>query len=113
MVAFAQSLGVPAKKLIAEAKSLDTYGNAREVKLIVQGTPFLLVTSASHLPRAMLIFQALGMRPIPAPADFNVPAHYILSDFLPSGKYLTRMDAAIHENFGLAYLKLFPGRAGQ
>jgi uncharacterized SAM-binding protein YcdF (DUF218 family) len=113
MVAFARCLGVPDAKLIAEATSLDTFGNAREVKLIVQEAPFLLVTSASHLPRAMIIFQALGLRPIPAPADFNLPERFSVSDFFPSGKYLTKMDAAIHEYFGLTYLKFFPGRAGQ
>ena len=61
----------------------------------------------------MLIFQALGMQPIPAPADFNVSELYVLADFFPSGGYLTKMDAAIHEYLGLAYLKLFPGRAGK
>jgi uncharacterized SAM-binding protein YcdF (DUF218 family) len=113
MAAFAHSLGVPADKLIAESQSLDTFGNAREVKPILKDAPFLLVTSASHLPRAMLIFQALGLRPIPAPADFNVPDSYDLRDFYPTGGYLTKMEAAVHEYLGLAYLKLFPGRAGQ
>jgi uncharacterized SAM-binding protein YcdF (DUF218 family) len=113
MVAFARSLGVPADKLIVEAQSPDTYGNAREVKAIVKDSPFVLVTSASHLPRTMIIFQTLGMRPIPAPADFNVPESYILSDFFPSGRYLTKMSAAVHEYLGLAYLKLFPQRVGK
>ncbi len=113
MVAFAHSLGVPADKLIAETNSLDTHGNAREVKRLVQDAPFILVTSASHLPRAMFIFQTLGMRPIPAPADFNVPENYTLSDFFPSGGYITKMSTAVHEYLGLAYLKLFPQRAGK
>ncbi len=73
MVAFARSLGIPADKLLAETRSLDTYGNARGVKPIVKDAPFVLVTSASHLPRAMIIFQTLGMRPIPAPANIRYP----------------------------------------
>jgi uncharacterized SAM-binding protein YcdF (DUF218 family) len=113
MVAFAQSLGVPNDKLLAETKSLDTYGNAREVRLMVKDAPFLLVTSASHLPRAMIIFQTLGMRPIPAPADINVPENLSFYDFFPSGKYLSRMSAAIHEYLGLAYLRLFPELSGR
>ena len=113
MVAFAQSLNVPADKLLAETKSLDTYGNAKEVKPIVKDAPFLLVTSASHLPRAMIIFKALGMRPIPAPADFNVMEKFLWPDFLPQGVYLEQMQAAVHEYLGLGYLKLFPKQAGK
>ncbi len=113
MAALAQSLGIPADKLLAETNSLDTHGNAREVKTLVHNAPFLLVTSAAHLPRAMAIFQLLGMQPIPAPADFRSRETYRFTDFLPAGGPLSELDAAIHEYLGLAYLKLFPGRAGK
>lgn len=113
MVAFAGSLGVPADKLVAETRSLDTFGNAKEVKPIVKDAPFALVTSASHLPRSMIIFKILGMAPIPAPADFNIVAEFSWSEFLPSGDYLEATKAACHEYLGLAYLKLFPWRAGK
>jgi uncharacterized SAM-binding protein YcdF (DUF218 family) len=113
MVALARSLGVPADKLIAENEALDTHGNAREVKSLIQDKPFLLVTSATHMPRSMKIFQLLGMKPIPAPADFRWPGENTISTFLPAGNYLSDMATAIHEYFGLAYLDFFPGRAGK
>jgi uncharacterized SAM-binding protein YcdF (DUF218 family) len=113
MAAFAESLGVPADKLIQENHAKDTYGNAMEVQPLVKNQPFLLVTSALHLPRAMGIFQELGMKPIPAPGDFRYSTHYLLYDFFPSGYSLTNMEAVIHEYLGLAYLHLFPSRAGQ
>ena len=113
MAAFARSLGVPADKLMAETNSRDTYGNADGVKAIVKDAPFLLVTSASHLPRAMIIFQALGMKPIPAPADINININKPFRGLLPSGRYLEEMEAVIHEYLGLAYLKLFPSRTGR
>jgi len=113
MAAFAQDLGIPPEKLLAETNSLDTHGNAQEVKALVQQDPFLLVTSAVHLPRAMAIFEQLGMRPIPAPADFRSRASYCLADLLPAGGALRDLDAALHEYLGLAYLKLFPSRAGK
>jgi uncharacterized SAM-binding protein YcdF (DUF218 family) len=113
MVALARSLGVPAGKLIAENESLDTHGNAREVKSFVQDKPFLLVTSATHMPRSMKIFQLLGMKPIPAPADFHWPPKNTIYNFLPAGNNLSDMATAIHEYFGLAYLNFFPGRAGK
>jgi len=55
----------------------------------------------------------LGMKPIPAPGDFRYSPHYFWFDFFPSGGNLTDMQAVIHEYLGLAYLYLFPGRAGQ
>jgi uncharacterized SAM-binding protein YcdF (DUF218 family) len=113
MVAFARSLGVPADKLIAENQALDTHGNAREVKPFVQNAPFLLVTSATHMPRSMHIFQLLGMKPIPAPADFRWSAKKTNDRFLPGGRYLSDMSVAVHEYLGLAYLKFFPDRAGK
>jgi uncharacterized SAM-binding protein YcdF (DUF218 family) len=113
MSAFAHSLGIPQEKLIAEAESLDTYGNARGVKAIVKEATFLLVTSASHMPRSLKIFQLLGMQPIPAPADFRYRQKLTKRAFLPLGENLTNLEAAVHEYLGLTYLKLFPGRAGK
>jgi uncharacterized SAM-binding protein YcdF (DUF218 family) len=113
MVAFARCLGVPVEKLIPENKSLDTSGNASEVKAIIKEAPFLLVTSASHMPRSLKIFQLFGMRPIPAPADFRHCEEYTFADFFPSSTFLHDMNTAVHEYLGLAYLKLFPGRAGK
>jgi uncharacterized SAM-binding protein YcdF (DUF218 family) len=113
MAAFAESLGVPSEKLIPENHAKDTYGNAMGVRPLVKNQPFFLVTSATHLPRAMLIFQKLGMKPIPAPGDFRYSSYYLFGDFFPSGSNLTNMEAVIHEYLGLAYLYLFPGRAGE
>ena len=113
MVAFAQSQGVPAEKLVAETDSIDTYSNAAGVKPLVKDAPFLLVTSAYHLPRALRIFQLLEMRPIPAPADFRNVTDFFYHDYIPSGSALTITQAAIHEYLGLAYLTIWPSRAGQ
>jgi uncharacterized SAM-binding protein YcdF (DUF218 family) len=113
MVAFAQSLGVPPGKLIPENKAKDTYGNAMWVRPLVKNQPFLLVTSAVHLPRALLIFQKLGMKPIPAPGDFRFSQYYSINDFFPTSTNLATMEIAVHEYLGLAYLYLVPSRAGE
>jgi uncharacterized SAM-binding protein YcdF (DUF218 family) len=113
MAAFAQSLGIPADKLVAETESMDTHGNAYEVKRIIKDSPFLLVTSGWHMPRSRLIFNHLDMRPIPAPAHFMVKGTFSWDDFIPSGLSLDEMWIAVHEYLGLAYLKLFPGQAGK
>ena len=42
------------------------------VKEIVGKDKFILVTSASHMLRAMALFRKQGMEPIPAPTDYMV-----------------------------------------
>lgn len=113
MAALAQGLGVPPAKLLLETKSQDTHDQAVQVKAIVQDQPFLLVTSASHMPRAMAIFQSLGMRPQAAPADYRYSREFSREAFFPSGSSLRTLELVIHEYLGLAYLYLFPGRAGK
>jgi uncharacterized SAM-binding protein YcdF (DUF218 family) len=113
MAAFARSLDVPPHNVLALSNSLDTHDNAAEVKSIIQKDPFILVTSAYHMPRSVKIFRLLGMRPIPAPADFRwLPEYYVFA-FIPSGTNLENMEKAVHEYLGLTYLRLFPARAGK
>jgi uncharacterized SAM-binding protein YcdF (DUF218 family) len=64
----------------------------------------LLVTSASHMPRAAALFRRQGFIVHPAPTDFNAgrgetlkPAH-----LLPSGMALATTCIALHEYMGLA-----------
>lgn len=113
MAAYAQAMGVPPDHLIPENTALDTYGNAMGVRDLVNQKPFLLVTSAAHMPRSLSIFQKLGMKPIPAPADFRHQTLFLGGDLLPSSYHLCSMDAASHEYLGSAYLHLFPRRAGK
>lgn len=113
MAAFAEALGVPPDKLIAENQATDTHGNAVGVQAVVKDKPFLLVTSAVHMPRALSIFEKVGLKPLAAPGDFRHMQYYSVDDFLPSGRNLTSLETAVHEYLGLAYLYLFPQRAGK
>lgn len=69
------------------------------------GTRVVLVTSATHMRRAMAYFTALGAEPIAAPTDFRVkqnPYHPIHSaNALPSWKHLHWLDELLKE--ALAY----------
>lgn len=63
------TLGVPAEDIITLDKPRDTEEEAQEVKKALGDQPFLLVTSASHMRRAMNFFHAVGLQPIAAPAN--------------------------------------------
>lgn len=57
--------------MICETESQNTYENALYVQKYVGTKPFVLVTSATHMPRAMANFRGLGMKPIPASTDYR------------------------------------------
>ena len=60
---------MPPGDIITLDQPKDTEEEAVAVKQAIGNAPFLLVTSASHLPRAMIFFQQAGLHPLPAPAN--------------------------------------------
>jgi uncharacterized SAM-binding protein YcdF (DUF218 family) len=95
--------------LYFEDKSLDTYENARFTKELfasfgIDKPKILLVTSAFHMPRAMLLFKQSGFTALPAPTDYKASSlkHFA---FLPSITGLRLSYFALHEYVGyLRYL---------
>jgi uncharacterized SAM-binding protein YcdF (DUF218 family) len=104
------ALGVDSQNLILETVSRDTEQEAKYVQRFVGIEPFILVTSASHMPRSVALFRKLGMQPIPAPTNYlaveKKEALIDPSQFFPSSVNLTKMEIAIHEYLGLAWAKL-------
>ena len=73
MAQLAIAMGVPKSAIIEEDTSLNTYQNAVKIKQILQPyniQQILLVTSATHMPRSVLIFKKQGINVIPVPTDF-------------------------------------------
>jgi uncharacterized SAM-binding protein YcdF (DUF218 family) len=73
----ARSLGFPKDRIVVENRPRDTLQEAEMLSSMLGNSPFLLVTSALHMPRAMDIFQAHGLHPIAAPTDFIVKQHIV------------------------------------
>jgi len=65
----ALSLGVKKEKLHIEPHPKDTQEEAKVAKAYLGTTPFVLVTSASHMERALRLFHQEGLYPIPAPTN--------------------------------------------
>lgn len=99
--------GIPSEKIILEKKSKTTFENAQEVRRLVGAQPFLLVTSAFHMPRALWSFRYFKTYPIPAPCNFKSKNQYNALDFLPSAYNLHHIDLALHEYFGLVFYRLY------
>lgn len=109
MRAMALLLGVDARALVIDAESRDTKEQAEKVKILVGNASFLLVTSASHMPRSMALFNGQGLSPIAA------PTHHTVRDdggqlgpryFFPNGYALRMSEQAIHEYLGITWAKL-------
>ncbi|NNE92781.1 MAG: DUF218 domain-containing protein [Verrucomicrobiales bacterium] len=113
MAALALSLGVPNDRIIQESESRDTKDHPRKLEtLIRENDPFLLVTSAVHMPRSLALFQKHGYEPIPAPCDFWVYPKfaagnpYQSQNFVPKIINLYKTDLAFHEYMGILWAKI-------
>jgi len=108
MAQLAISLGVAEQDTVLETKSRDTKDHVRYLKSLVKGDRFILVTSASHMPRSVALFEKLAMHPIPAPVGHLAKRpkeinHYM---FFPSSSSLYKAETAMHEYLGLLWARL-------
>jgi len=104
----AVALGIDGEDLVLESLSRDTKDEARLIQKIVGNDRFILVTSASHMPRSMAMFRKTGMQPIPAPTDYHVKQRRGMSPgmFFPSAGGLGKMERVVYEYLGLGWAKL-------
>jgi uncharacterized SAM-binding protein YcdF (DUF218 family) len=107
------SLGVPAEHIITEGRSKNTEENALYSKKIIDSLKMpgslVLVTSAFHMPRAMLAFKKAGIHTIPYPCDFiskQVGNNFFEDYILPSSTALRNWDLYIKEMVGIAVYKM-------
>ncbi|MEM6427072.1 MAG: YdcF family protein [Cyanobacteria bacterium P01_D01_bin.128] len=118
MATLAVAMGVPKTAILEDSTSLNTYENALNVKQILQAQDIqrvLLVTSAIHMPRSLLIFKKQGIDAIAAPTDYWVtrntaqeartPQGRLLS-MLPDAEALYRVSRAIKEYIGIVVYRL-------
>ncbi len=108
MAQIAEFLGVEKEEIIVESKSRDTKDQAKIIKSIVQDNRFVLVTSASHMPRSMALFKKLGMDPIPASTGHLVVKSRAISPniFSPDSGNIEKTEKAVYESLGLMWAKL-------
>lgn len=112
MADIAQAMGVPSAAILLEPNSRTTYENAQFTAELLEKNalrgPFLLVTSAWHMPRSLGIFRHVGLEVIPAPTDFRANATTVLAGpaaipfyLLPDAEWLRLTTMILKEYFGL------------
>lgn len=104
----AMDMGIEESRIVLEDQSRDTEDQSLLLKKFLDTKPFILITSAFHMRRALYLFKKQGMQPIPAPADFQVKAKNGIApcDFFPSPESLGRVQRFLKEILALFLMKL-------
>lgn len=100
-----KKLGISDSLILTEANSRNTLENAEFSKKVLQAhnlkPPYLLVTSASHMRRAVMIFNKKGMAVIPYSSGYLTDnSHIVLTDLLPQADVLSRWEFYLKEVVG-------------
>ena len=108
---FLVDLGVAPAQILLEDHSRDTYENALLSKLVCDRYGFrnpLLVTTGYHLKRAVLSFDAVGLKVTPFPCSLTTyPGKaYHWYHWLPGGQNFSATASALHEWLGLLYYRI-------
>jgi len=98
------SYGIDEKRIIIQEKPRDTIEEAISIKKLINNKPFILVTSASHMPRAMKIFKKEGLNPIPMATAFRVKER--TSNSYLGIKEIKKIHMATHEYIGILWLEI-------
>lgn len=101
---FFREAGIDLKRIRFEDQSYNTYTNALESKQLIQPQetgPWLLVTSAFHMPRAVGAFRKAKVAIQPYPVDYRTTLSVRLLNNPNAGRRLARLDYAVHEWVGL------------
>ncbi|MBK1684908.1 YdcF family protein [Rhodoferax fermentans] len=103
---FFQGQGLPASQLLLESASRTTYENAvlsRQLPGVDANQPWLLLTSAFHMPRAMAAFRRAGWNVSAYPVDFRSGVSTPWSQY-SMDQGVAKWRLALHELLGqLAY----------
>jgi len=114
MKAWAIRLGIPSNAIAIEDQARTTYENAERTKdLLGDRASIILVTSATHMPRAAALFRAQGFNVIPYPCGFHERNRVAegwdttsIFDVLPATWAFREISEAIEELAGIAVYRL-------
>lgn len=104
-------LGVPREAIILESESRNTAENARNSLPILKergARHVLLVTSAFHMPRSVLLFEGHGVKITPVSTDLRAPRgeRPEILYWLPDADSLSLSQLAIRETMGYWFYRL-------
>jgi uncharacterized SAM-binding protein YcdF (DUF218 family) len=102
----ALALGIKESSLHLEPSAKDTKEEAVAAKMYIKDKPFILVTSASHMRRAINFFEAQNLHPIPAPTNHLANIKHINYLAIFSTSAIRNITIFWHEILGLLWQKI-------
>jgi uncharacterized SAM-binding protein YcdF (DUF218 family) len=100
---FLETLGVDIKDIVTVTKGNDTESEVKALANLLDGKSISLVTSASHLPRAVKYFEDYNVTVLPIPVEHFSRRTIEPKINFPNALSLYRSERAIHEYLGLIY----------
>lgn len=100
---FYEEQGLDMKRVTLESKARNTRENARQVAALLGERckqPWLLITSAWHMPRSMAEFEAIGCNVTAYPVDFRTGEETSWTEYSMVGS-LMAWKTALHEYLGM------------
>lgn len=84
-----KTMGVPAEAVLFEDQSKNTADNAKNTKKLLDAVnlkpPYLLITSAYHIPRASLIYTYAGIHTVAFPCNYTAgKSKFKFRDIIPN-----------------------------
>ena len=102
-------LGIPKKDILLTENVENTDQEAKAIKKLfsIDNPKIILVTSAFHMPRAQLVFEAAGINVIPFPVDFKTGAGKLtFMSFIPSAVSFASTNFFVRAMMGRTYYNL-------
>lgn len=104
---FFEKMGVDSADIFIVPQGRNTETEVSALVSILDGKSISLVTSASHLPRAVFYFEEKNIQVLPIPVEHFSRIKVMPVVGLPNAASLYRSERAIHEYLGLIYQKYF------
>nr|WP_086938299.1 envelope biogenesis factor ElyC [Thaumasiovibrio occultus] len=104
----AVEMGIPTNRIILLETAQDTWEETRQSSVVIGDSPFVVVTSASHMPRAMQEFDYLEMNAIPAPTNYLAHDQFQQpwEKYAPKARYVEQTERFWYETLGQIYQRL-------
>ena len=100
-----KTMGVPGEAILFEDLSENTADNAKNTKQLLDAAnlkpPYLLITSAYHIPRASLIYKYAGINTVAFPCNYTAGKRkFKLGDIIPNPGVLNDWNPFLKETVG-------------
>jgi len=99
-------LGVKKEHIIMNLEPQDTQEEAKAAKAFLGNKSFILVTSASHMHRALGFFHKEGLTPIPAPTNHRASIQNPTYLVFFSSSAMENARIVFHETLGMLWQKI-------